>query len=349
MESAEKMRICFVVSGNIPILPEGIRGWGAVEKLMDEYRKSLIALGHHVDIKYLNEVRKEEYDIVHIMVANLCIEAQQNGLPYIYSMHDHSSFHAGKNSFNYTQQLAAIKGSIMSITHAEYVVDYFDDTDKLFFLSHGVNTFYFQPSIPQDGHYLLMVANNGLMGDSGFDRKGFRYGIEAAKRLNLPITVAGADGTREFFKIHTDLLQYDKLQLIDNNPPEDVILNLYRSHTIFVHPSMLEYGEPCLTLLEAASCAIPIVGTYKGSREIKGLHRLHSISTESVVDGIVDVVHNYDKLRADMLMERSSWDWIEVAKKLAKYYKNALICTERYDSERSKELYIKSYNQTTKR
>ena len=27
-----------------------------------------------------------------------------------------------------------------------------------------------------------MIANNGLAGDSGFDRKGFRYGIEAARR-----------------------------------------------------------------------------------------------------------------------------------------------------------------------
>ena len=79
------MRICQVISSNIPILPTGFRGWGALELIIDEYSKNLIKLGHEVDIKYLNEVNKGDYDIVHIHVANLCIEAKKRGIPYIYS------------------------------------------------------------------------------------------------------------------------------------------------------------------------------------------------------------------------------------------------------------------------
>lgn len=344
------MRICFVVSGNIPILPEGVRGWGAVEKLMDEYRKCLQSFGHQVDIKYLNDVRKEDYDIVHIHVANLCIEAVNRGLPYIYSTHDHSSFHAGKHSFNYRQQLEAIKGSILSFTHAEYVVDYFDETDKLFFLIHGVNTNYFKPSEAKpESHRLLMIANNGLMGDSGFDRKGFRYGIEAAKRLNLPITVAGADGTREFFQIHTDLLQYDKLTLIDNNPTEAEILSLFQSHSIFVHASMLEYGEPCLTLLEAASCALPMVATYKGTKHIEGLFRVDKPTTEAVLDGIILAMDDYDNTRERMLAVRESYNWSAVCKTLEKFYENVINIKKEYSEDLTRSLYIQAYNETIKR
>ena len=36
--------------------------------------------------------------------------------------------------------------SIFSLAPAEYVVDYFDDTDKLFYLSHGVDTDYYTPT-----------------------------------------------------------------------------------------------------------------------------------------------------------------------------------------------------------
>ncbi len=164
------MKICQVISSNIPILPTGQRRWGALELIMDEYTKHLRTMGHEVDIKYLNEVQPNQYDIVHIMVANLCIEAANRGIEYIYSLHDHSSFHAGKDSFNYRQQLEAIKRSVFSITHAEYVIDYFNETDKLFFLRHGVDTDYYQPdsSLSTSDEYfiihkLLCVANNGLM------------------------------------------------------------------------------------------------------------------------------------------------------------------------------------------
>lgn len=344
------MKICLVVSGNIPILPEGQRGWGAVEKIMDEYRKSLQSFGHQVDIKYLNDIKIGEYDIVHIHVANLCIEAAHRGLPYIYSTHDHSSYHAGKNSYNYRQQLEAIKGSIISFTHAEYVVDYFDETDKLFFLIHGVNTNYFKPSEAKpESHKLLMIANNGLMGDSGFDRKGFRYGIEAARRLGLPITVAGADGTREFFQIHKDLLSYEGLTLIDNNPSEFEILKLYQEHSIFVHPSMLEYGEPCLTLLEAASCALPAVATYRGSKDIPGLFRIERPTTEAVLDGVVLAMEDYDKTREQMLNVRLNYDWNGVCRTLEKFYEFVIKIKEDYSPERTRELYTRAYIETIKR
>ena len=347
------MKICQVISSNIPILPTGKRGWGATELIMDEYTKGLRKLGHEVDLKYLNEVQIGQYDIVHIHVANLCIEAHKRGLEYIYSTHDHHSYYYGKDSFNYKQQLEAMKNSIFSLAPAEYVVDYFDDTDKLFYLSHGVDTKYYIPRYKHlidgelTGHKLLMCANNGVAGIDGADRKGFRFGIEAAKELNLPITIVGADGNTRFFNVHKDLLEYDKLTIIDTNPTEDEKLKIFQDHTLFLHPSNLEYGHPNLTLLESESCCMPMVGTIKCSKNMPGMFIMNELSTNEVVKGIKFVVNIYNNLLDEMSQRRNEYDWIHVCEKLEKNYK-AIKNFQNYNSDVVREKYVNVYNNTIK-
>jgi glycosyltransferase involved in cell wall biosynthesis len=332
----------------MPILPTGERGWGATELITDEYAKNLRKLGHEVDVKYLNEVQPNQYDIVHIHVANLCIEAAKRGLKYIYSTHDHHSYFYGKNSWNYRQQLEAIKGSVFSLAPAEYVVDYFDDTDKLFYLTHGVDTSYYLPNNQvATKHKLLMCANNGVAGDYGADRKGFRYGIEAARELNLPITIVGADANKKFFEIHKDLLDYEKLTVIDTNPTEAEKVKIFQDHTIFLHPSNLEYGHPNLTLCEAASCCLPIVGTYRGSKHIWGMWVIPEITTKAVLIGINETIKTYDKRRNEMFDARDSYDWIYVLEHLAKNYE-ASLQIENFSSDIIKEKYINVINNTVK-
>jgi glycosyltransferase involved in cell wall biosynthesis len=189
-----------------------------------------------------------------------------------------------------------------------------------------------------------MIANNGLGGDFGYDRKGFRYGIEAAKELGLPITVAGHPDNNEFFKVNKDLLEYDKLTLKLTNPTDEEIRELYQTHSIFLHPSMLEAGHPNLTLMEATACAVPIVGTYKGSRHIEGMWVLPNISTENVITGIVETINSYEHRRQEMLAVRESRSWFEITKTLKKYYQNILKINEGYTSEKTKQLYINAYD-----
>jgi len=332
----------------MPILPTGQRGWGATELITDEYAKNLRKLGHEVDVKYLNEVQRDYYDIVHIHVANLCIEAAKRKIPYVYSTHDHHSFFYGKNSWNYNEQLQAIKGSIFSLAPAEYVVDYFDDTDKLFYLTHGVDTSYYLPDYSNKSeHKLLMCANNGVAGDYGADRKGFKFGIEAAKKMDLPITIVGADANKRFFEIHKDLLEYKKLTVIDNNPTEEEKVKIFQDHTIFLHPSNLEYGHPNLTLCEAASCGLPIVGTYRGSKHFWGMWVLPDITTDEVVRGIENTIARYDILRQELFYVRESLDWINVLKHLEKNYK-AVLQKNHNPSEVIKFKHIDTYYNTIK-
>jgi glycosyltransferase involved in cell wall biosynthesis len=335
------MRIVHVATGLITIPPNG---WGAVERLTWEYKQSLEKLGDVVDIKYMNELEKWPDTIVHTHLANQALYCRDRGIPYVYSLHDHHTEWYGKDSWVYKQNLEAMKHSIISFTHAEYLIDYFSETDKLFYLRHGANTEFFTPDYRLGGHKLLMIANNGLAGDSGFDRKGFRYGIEAARELNLPITIAGHPNNEKFFDIHIELTNYKKLTLKLTNPNDEEIRELYQDHSIFLHPSMLEAGHPNLTLCEAASSCIPIVGTYRGYKHFPGMWVLSNISTESVMHGITETIKTYEHRRQEMLTVRNSYSWDNVAKTLHKYYENVLKINEGYTSERTKQLYINAYD-----
>ena len=335
------MRIVHVATGLITIPPNG---WGAVERLTWEYKQSLEKLGDVVDIKYMNELEKWPNTIVHAHLANQALHCRDKGIPYVYSLHDHHVEWYGEDSWVYKQNLEAIKGSVISFTHTEHYIDYFNKTDKLFYLRHGANTEFFTPEYRMGPHKLLMIANNGLAGDSGYDRKGFRWGIEAAKELDLPITIAGHPDNQKFFDIHTELMNYKKLTLKLTNPTDEEVRELYQDHSIFLHPSMLEAGHPNLTLCEAASSCIPIVGTYKGSKHIPGMWVLPTITVESVMLGITETIKTYEHRRQEMIAARDYHSWDNVAKTLHKYYENVSKITEGYTSEKTKQLYTNLYN-----
>ncbi len=337
----EPINIVHVATGLITIPPNG---WGAIERLTWEYKRKLEDIGDIVDVKYINEITKTPNVIVHAHMANQALHCRDNNIPYVFSLHDHHVEWYGKDSYCFKHNLEAIKGSIISFTHAEYLIDYFSETDKLFYLSHGADTEFFTPSKEDKPHSLLMLANNGLAGNSGIDRKGFKYGIEAAKELNLPITIAGHPDNKKFFEIHSELLDYDKLTLKLTNPTDEETRELYQSHTIFLHPSFLEAGHPNLTLMEAASSCVPIVGTYRGSKHIYGMWVIPECTTENVVLGIKETIKTYDYRRQEMFSVRESLDWKYVANTLHKFYENILKINEKYDSNRTKQLYINTYN-----
>jgi glycosyltransferase involved in cell wall biosynthesis len=200
------------------------------------------------------------------------------------------------------------------------LVNYFEETDKLFYLSHGVDTNFFRNDTPiKNAHKLLCIANNGLAGNSSFDRKGFRYAIEAAIKLSLPITVAGPENNRHFFEENSDLLKYEKLNVIYNNPNETDIRELYNTHSIFLHPSSLEAGHPNLTLLEALSSGLPVVGTYEGTQDLNGMVRV-SRDTDEVVNGIQKIIDDYPRYVEETKKIREKYDWKIIVKRMLKMY-----------------------------
>jgi glycosyltransferase involved in cell wall biosynthesis len=338
------MRICQVVTGLIPI-PNN--RWGATEKVMWNYKIYLEKRGLLCDVLYLNDVDKSKYDIVHIHMANLAIEAKKRGIPYVFSIHDHHAEYHGEGSYVYNQNLEAIKGSIFSITHAEHYIDLFHGTDKLFYLSHGVDNQFFKRTNTSflRGYNILMVANNGLAGDFSIDRKGFLHGINAAKELDLPITIIGAEANRKFFELHPDILQsYDRITIHDDNPTDDFILSAYNSHKIFLHPSFLEAGHPNLTLLEAMSCNLEIVAAYKGSQSIPRLVKIENLTTSDVVEGIKKAISNHqNNSHVKYDFEQLRYDWAAITSTLHKMYSYVLCNKQTNDSKIVKDKYLNCY------
>ena len=143
-------------------------------------------------------------------------------------------------------------------------------------------------------------------------------------------------------------MDYKGLNLVANDPTEKELLDIYNSHTIFLHPSMLEAGHPNLTLLESASCLLPMAATYRGSREITGLFKINNLTTAEVVDKVRDIMNNYDQVVAKMQSKRSNYDWDKVCVTLEKMYKAAL-SFHNLDPDTIASKYQYAYENTTKR
>ena len=235
------MKISQVTPGFIEVPP---KGWGAIEKIIWEYKLAFERRGHTCDISYLDDVLPEDYNIVHIHMANLAISASERNIPYIFTCHDHHAFIQGKESPVYKENLEAMKRAKLSIVPAEYLVDYFEGIP--IYLEHGVDqTKYKDSEYPRVG--LLCVGKTGYVTDATEDRKGFSYAIEAANELEIPITWAGPKLDNEHFvEKHKDknwnyTMEYDL--------PEDELIKLYQSSEILIHPSEVEAGHPPLTII----------------------------------------------------------------------------------------------------
>lgn len=323
------MKICQVATGMIPI-PNN--RWGAVEKVIGHYQRLLKKDFEVVDVKYLNEVYPNQYDIVHIHMANLCLEAQKRGIQYVFSIHDHHVEHHGRGSYIYEQNLEAIRGSVFSITHAPYYVKLFETTDKLFYLPHGVDMKVINDFGASRKESFLMVANNGLAGDYGIDRKGFELGIRLAHHLDLPITIIGAEANEKFFSLRPELTRlHDKLTIISNNPTDDFIWSEYKKHTWFLHPSTLEAGHPNLTLLEAASSGMKIIATYQGIMEIPNLTRIqgNGLNFETLMKA-------FEKSNSKVYEDPKKYnlDWASVVMSLKSMYYSSKLIDEKYPTEK---------------
>jgi len=304
------MRIVNITPGLIPIPPNG---WGAVEKIIWELHNHLLKLGHDSQIKYLSEVTTDA-DIVHIHVANLANEAHTRGIPYYFTFHDHHAYLYGKDSPLYQENLKAIKNAVKAFVPAKYLVDYFEGVPEYF--SHGVDTLYFSGPDTHPTHRLLCVANNGYAYDQATDRKGFGIAIEVAQRLGLPITIAGPSNNKNYFEKNPPT--YDKLTILYDLSEEE-LLTVYRNHSIFLHPSQLEAGHPNLTLVEALSCGLPVVGTFEPNNKLDGMEVVEP-TVDSVLQGVLNVIENYETYKVSARAQAEQLDWYNRTKELVSIY-----------------------------
>jgi len=325
------MKVIQVHLGLLPIPPNG---WGAVEKIIWEYHQNLNSSGLKCEIKYLNDIVYTDDTIVHVHVANLANECHKRGIPYIFTIHDHHAYLYGKNSKVFKENLEAIENSVISTCPAKYLVDYFG-SKKLRYFSHAVNNDQFvfknkNKSIDK----LLCVANNGYASDPSADRKGFTYAIQAARDLNLPITIAGPSNNKKFFEsLNPELNNYKKLtKVFDLN--EEQLIELYNDNSIFIHASELEAGHPNLTLLEAMSCGLPVIGTFE-EKNYDGMIVVNR-NVEEIKIAIKSVLKNYSFYQKNSLVIANKNSYKSRIKELIDLYD---LYTEKLFGEKFKKIY----------
>ena len=330
------MKICQVNPGcGIPVPPPN---WGAIEKIVWELTQNLRKQGHEVDIKFANEIKPGEYDIVHVHVANLALNLRDRNIPYVFHLHDHHAYHWGTDSPLFEENSQAVASSLTSLLPAKYLVEYFNFPKAQYF-SHGVNTKEFYPknsappssssgpnypySMTELGWYhfhpkLLMIANNGLVNDPTFDRKGFKYGLGLAMMNDLEITIAGPSHNKKFFNENLWMLSYPKLNLVFDTP-NDKLLELYHNHDVFVHPTMLEAGHPNLTMLEAAAAGLPIIADWELETDFHGAWRAPRDVFE-MDRGLKNIGENWDWYKENVLNTAKELSWENRTKDLIQIY-----------------------------
>jgi len=325
------MKVVQVTPGILPIPPNG---WGAVEKIIWEYKLCLDRLGWETEILYTDQVVHKEDQIVHVHMANLANILHQRGIPYVFSLHDHHVEYFTKDSEVYRENYSAIKNSTLTFVHSVHLIDYFDGMKNIVYLSHGVNLrdYIFQDrtkSLYRDGHKLLMMANNGLGGDPLIDRKGFLYGIECAQKLNIPLDIMCPSSNRSFFEFHKpDLKNINILYDVDYKTS---IENMYH-YTIFLNPSLLEAGHPNLTILESLSTGMPVVATC--NVDLPGLINCE-LSSESLTKSVSYCISSYYSQVGKIEINRISFSWDLVVSKMVQNYKKYLNITQKKQLENS--------------
>lgn len=322
------MKIIQVTPGVMPIPP---KGWGAVEKIIWEYKKQLDFLGYETEIRYCDEVTQEPGQIVHVHMANLANLLHERGIEYAFSLHDHHSEHFGKDSDCYRENHSAIKNAKVAFVHSPHLIEWFDSMPNIVYLPHGANLkdyeFVDRSGMIRNECRLLMMANNGLGGDKLFDRKGFLIGIEAAKSLGYPITIMCPGENREFFEHHRP--EYDKLDIRYDVGYEDSI-RMMREYSIFLNPSYIEAGHPNLTVTECVAMGLPVVGT--SFVDVPGLVRCER-DAESLRMGIIRLTTKYDTLVEEMREKRYMVSWDIAVNKMLQCYKHSFGITEKAQLE----------------
>jgi len=327
------MKIAQINPGILSIPP---KKWGAVEEIIWQYKINFEKLGHTVDIKYSDELSTDDdYDLIHLHLAKFAVESDhlEGGLvhrqiPYIFTMHDVNSFLAGRESRAYIDNEHAIKGSEFSTIGCKTFRDVFSFScrDKLEWLLHGVDTDFFKPAEAKGSrfsgqHRLLCVGMKE-------PRKQFHLAIEAAQILDLPITIVGPehDGRKEYILKYFSNNKYDKLTLIKDSD-KDKLREIHSAHTILVHPSLCETGNPCLAVMEAMSSGLPVVGTNMDDYYNDHQDGFPDFSTipgfvncindaENIAQGIKILIEDYDnrsKAARNFALEHS---WPKVCKRI---------------------------------
>ena len=297
--------------------------YGGLEEVIYHYIRMAEHYGHDVSLKWLDDITQadlDEYDVFHVHTGGFADLVEDRCIPYIFTTHDVHPWINGKESWYYQVNNKSIKNSLFSLIPCDHLISYYDTPEKLRKLDHGVDSNFFFPTNKRKDEPRLVCVGGGD------DRKGFHLAIQAAHKLNMPITIVGPDSIHEnyndiFYKVLSSCKK--DIEIVQTgNVDKNELRKILNEHDIIVHPSSIETGQPCLAVLEAMACGLPCVGTMQDKVEIPGLIEC-TREVDTIIDGIKNIVDDYDDFSKKARAFAVERDWANIFKTLEKYYYEA--------------------------
>jgi len=298
------------------------KGYGGLEEVIYQYSRIATSRGHEVSLKWLDDITQsdlEKYDVFHNHTGGFWNLLKDRCIPYIFTMHDAFVKIHGKDSHYYMTNNETIKHSLFSLIPTEDQIDFFLYPEKLRRLHHGVDTNFFYPKENKNNIRLVCVGG-------GDDRKGFHLAIQAADKLGLPITIVGPDSIHAVYnKTFYDIVDKCKKNIditLTGNVEKNELRNILNEHHIMIHPASIETGQPCLAVLEAMACGLPVVGTMQDKIDLKGFE-LCTRDVDDIVSKVKRILDNYDEYSKEAREFAKERDWENIFDELEKYYYEA--------------------------
>ena len=301
------MKIVQLSPGIIEIPP---KGWGAIEEVIWNYKLELEKFGYEVELlDYHGFIKKYEdegkfFDVVHIHVTDQSTYFIKNNIPYYFTLHDIHTFLYSKNTKNYLLTSVAINHSMLSFSPSMFLISHFSESkNKMIYLQHGFSEVFKPLEKSMDGIKLLSVSKNtSICGNE--DNKGYIISDKIAKELNLEITFVGDN--QEFF----DKSEHDftSNNICRNVTKMELVEEFYGKNHILLQMSVVESGQPCLSIMEAMGCGLPVVATHIDDISIDGIEFIDN-TVESGINAVKKIINNYKEYRNNILESSQKYTW----------------------------------------
>ncbi|MGP8076774.1 MAG: glycosyltransferase family 4 protein [Thermoplasmata archaeon] len=264
------MRVILIGGGVQPIPPTG---YGAVERILDDFRAALLAAGHEAEV--VNQVRHrrmrdeypfawqlprllraEHYDILHANTPVVANRLAFGRFPFVYTSHSRHWFYRQQLShrWGYWLERRAVRRASAVIALTSTLARRMAATVRpplppVSVIPFGVNSDRFRPDwTRRTGREILGV---GVV----LPFKRWELAARSLRGLGVRLRIAGPLPSPEYAAaVRT---AGDRVEMLGEVSQEELV-RLYAESDILLHPSSVEILSA--TVLEALASGLPVVG-----------------------------------------------------------------------------------------
>lgn len=264
------MRVLLIGGGVQPIPPTG---YGAVERILADFRTALIAAGHEAEV--VNRVRHRRmrdeypfawelprllkdrsYDVLHVHTPVVANRLAFSGYPFVYTSHSRHWFYRERLShrWGYWLERRAVRRARAVVALTPTLARTMAATVRpplppVSVIPFGVDSEKFRPQWDRRaGREALGV---GVV----LPFKRWEVAARALRGLGVRLRIAGPMPSAEYAAAVSNA--GDRVEMLGEVSEEELI-QLYAESDVLVHPSSVEVLSA--TVLEAFAAALPVVG-----------------------------------------------------------------------------------------